>query len=82
MQHDEIIKLIEDKSNNAAELQASRVIYLPDDTLPIALVAYLRHIETGIRYNQVVHMSTLQAKVVANALLIQSTVADPPPPTF
>lgn len=82
MQPNEIIKLLEDESNNATELQASRVVYMPDDTLPIALVAYMRHMESGLRYNQVVRMSTLQARGVANALLIQSAMADPPPPSF
>lgn len=82
MTPEEIIKLINDQTNNASELEGSRVFYVPDEVLPINLLGYMKHLESGMRYHQVVKMSTDQARAVGNALLIQSSVADPPPPSF
>lgn len=82
MTPDKIIKLLQDNDNNAVLLQASRVIYVPDDDPPVHLVAQMQHIESSLRYVHVIKMTPEQAVVVANALLIQGTVADPPPPSF
>jgi hypothetical protein len=75
----EIINLINDKSANSTEIQGARVVYLPDDVMPIGIVARLRHIESGMKYDQIFRMKPLEAQAFANALLVQSRVADPPP---
>ena len=82
MTPEETVKLITNEENNALELEASRVVYLPDDELPICYVGYMKHIDTRLRYHQIVKMSTTTARSLANALLIQTNVADSPPPSF
>lgn len=82
MTPEETINLINDDRNNALALEASRVVYLPDDDLPICYVGYMKHIDTRLRYHQIVKMSTNTARSLANALLIQANVADTPPPSF
>jgi predicted GIY-YIG superfamily endonuclease len=82
MTPDKTIELLNDEQNNATELEASRVIYLPDDDLPICYIGYMKHIESRMRYHQVVKMTSATARSLANALLIQTNVADTPPPSF
>lgn len=82
MTPEEVIKLVQDETNNALLLEASRVIYLPDEEEPVCFVGYVKHIDSRIRYHQVTRMTTNTARILANALLIQANLADPPRPSF
>jgi hypothetical protein len=79
MTPDEIIKLIKDDTANAAQIHGARIVHIPDEELPVGIVAKLRHIESGMKYNQVFRMRAIDAQALANALLVQSSLSDPPP---
>jgi len=82
MTPDELITFINDEQNNAIAIHGARVMYNPDYHHPINMVCQVEHLESGITYYQLITMSPIIAMSVANALLVQSKLASPPPPSF
>jgi hypothetical protein len=82
MTPDQLIEFINDEQNNAIAVRSARVVYNPESEHPINVVCHVEHQESGIRFDQLLTMSPIIALSLANALLIQSKLASPPPPSF